>query len=383
MNAETPANTTRKVNLLIVVAGLGIGGAEMVIQHLVRTLDRTRFDVKVCCIKTLGTIGEQLASDGFDVFAISDPNAKRVDYFTFAKLLKVIRKHKIDILHSHSRDALADAAVCRLLTPRVKLVHTFHFGNYPNLSRRLMRFERIFSKLATRLIAVGEVQRQQLKSVHGFPDHRIGRVWNGVARHSSNDGRAFRARLAIGNKVLVGTIATLIEQKGLRDLLAVAKKLRDDSDKFAFVVVGEGHMRTELEAMCRDLGLEDTVIFAGWVPGAADVALPAFDIFFQPSLWEAMSIAILEAMAAAKPVVATTVGENPHVITDGVDGLLVSPGDVDLMAHALRKLIDDPALRARLGHSAVEKVAHQFTVEHMTRAYESIYLDVLSRARSS
>ena len=66
------------------------------------------------------------------------------------------------------------------------------------------------------------------------------------------------------------------------------------------------------------------VVLAGWVPSAADVAVPAFDVFFQPSLWEAMSVAVLEAMAAGKPVVVTRVGENPHVIEDGVDGLLVT-----------------------------------------------------------
>jgi glycosyltransferase involved in cell wall biosynthesis len=117
------------------------------------------------------------------------------------------------------------------------------------------------------------------------------------------------------------------------------------------------------------------------VPSAAEVAVPTFDIFFQPSLWEAMSVAVLEAMAAGKPVVATRVGENPHIIDDGVDGMLANTGDIEGMAGALGRLIDSPDLRRRLGEAGAAKVARQFTVAHMSQGYEQMYLDVMGRAR--
>lgn len=366
----------RKANLLIVLAGLGIGGAEVVVQRLVQAIDRKRFNVMVCCVKALGVIGEKMEREGLDIVALPDPNNPKVDYFTFAKLLKVIRAKKIDILHTHTTDALADAAVCKLLMPRLKLIHTFHFGNYPHIPRPLFWMERIFSKMANRLIAVGEVQRQQLRSTYGFPDRRIGRVWNGVASRRTNDGAAFRTHLNAGERIVIGTIATLIEQKGLRDFLSVAGQFRDD-DNVLFVVVGEGRLRAELEALREQLGLDAKVVFCGWVENAAEVALPAFDIFFQSSLWEAMSIAILEAMASSKPIVATSVGENPYIIVDGVDGFLVEARDTRGMGTALRKLVEDPELRAAFGLAGAKKVAQQFTVEHMTRAYESIYLEEL------
>jgi glycosyltransferase involved in cell wall biosynthesis len=119
------------------------------------------------------------------------------------------------------------------------------------------------------------------------------------------------------------------------------------------------------------------VELTGWVTHAADVALPAFDVFFQPSRWEAMSVVILEAMAAAKAVVATRVGENVHIIDDGRDGLLVNVQDIDGMASALTRVIADGGLRARLGDAARRKIEQQFTVGHMTRAYEDAYLDVV------
>jgi len=160
-------------------------------------------------------------------------------------------------------------------------------------------------------------------------------------------------------------------------LLDVARRVLDAGYKAQFVVVGEGHLRGELEAKRRRLGLEDDVVFTGWVTNAADLVLPTLDMFFQPSLWEAMSVVVLEAMAAGKPVVVTRVGENSHIVQDGVNGLLVDPSDVDGMATAIGRLIDDASLRIGLGREARATVEQRFTVEHMTRAYEEVYLDML------
>ncbi len=147
----------------------------------------------------------------------------------------------------------------------------------------------------------------------------------------------------------------------------------DAGHNVKFVIAGEGVLRRELEQLRHDLGLDDTVVLLGWVTNAADLVLPQLDIFFQPSLWEAMSVVILEAMANRKPVVATRVGENPRVIEDGVDGLLVNARDIDGMAAALGRLIADAGLRRRLGAAARRKVEQQLTVTHMTRAYEVVY----------
>lgn len=372
-------DSERKINLLFVVAGLGIGGAEVVIQELVRAIDGRRFNVAVCCIKVIGIIGEQLAKEGFDVVVLSDQSSRKVDYLTFLKLRQVIREREIEVVHTHTTDGLADAAVCKILHPRLKLVHTFHFGNYPHQKRRLMWMERLFSRVATRLIAVGEVQRKQLRSVYGFSERRIERVWNGVVAKPRSDGSAFRKRIGAERHIVIGTIATLIEQKGLHDFLAAAREFQGESDRIRFVIVGEGRLRSELEAARSELGLDRMVVLSGWVPNAAEVALPAFDIFLQSSLWEAMSIAILEAMAAEKAIVATAVGENPYILDHDVDGLLVEPRSPQSIAAALRRLIGDAELRARLGAAAAEKIAQRFTVEHMTRKYEDIYAQILRR----
>lgn len=364
----------RKRNVLIVASHLWIGGAESVIQHLAEGIDRNRFTLTVCCLKQRGSLGDELLRRGVDVvsFAEDTPHG-RIDYLTFLKLRKLIRARAIEIVHTHTTHGLFDATLCSLLMPTVKVLHTFHFGNYPHAQRRILWMERICSRMADRLFAVGEVQRKQIQAVYGLRDHQIGTIYNGVPVGKYHGDQAFRHKVGGEHAVIIGTIATLITQKGLTYLLDVAKEIQASGRKAVFVIVGEGHLRAELEAKRDQLGLQDTVVFTGWVKNAADVALPAFDIFFQPSLWEAMSMVVLEAMAAGKPVVATRVGENGHILENGVDGLLVDAKDIAGMAAALERLIDDAALRMRLGQMARNKAQERFTIGHMVKAYQDVY----------
>jgi len=363
-----------KINLLILVAALGIGGAEVVVQRLVQTLDRRRFNVTIGCIKGSGPIAMELARQGTDVVVLSKGDTRKNGYLSFIRLLRLVRDKRIHVVHTHTTDSLVDAALCKLFAPKLKLIHTFHFGNYPHRPWQTLLMERISSRLANRLVAVGEAQRQQLISVYRFRDSAIQRVWNGVVCKPTRSGDAFRRSIGASGKILIGTTATLTEQKGLFDFLAVARLLVQETDNLRFVIVGDGNLRGPLEAARRDLGLEESVVLAGWIKDASDVALPSFDIFFQPSLWEAMSISLLEAMAAGKATVATRVGETPYIIDDGVDGLLVQPRDVNGMAAVLRRLIDDSELRNRLGRAAANKARQRLTVGEMTRAYEQLYL---------
>lgn len=368
---------SHKTNLLIVAAGLGIGGAEVVIQHLAQAIDRNRFSLTICCIRSLGPIGEKLVADGVDVVVLADPNKPKHGLTAFLKLLRIIRTKRIDIVHTHTTDALFDAALCRLLHRHVRLLHTFHFGNYPHRGGSHIFLERVGARLADRLVAVGDVQRSQIIATYGFEPKDVLRVWNGVALAAIDSAEQFRRQVGAVDHVVIGVTATMIEQKGLFDFLDVASRFRDRADQVRFVIVGDGRLRPRLEHRRRELRLEETVVFTGWMLHANVLALPAFDIFFQPSLWEAMSIALLEAMACAKPVVTTRVGETPHIIEDGVDGLLVDPGDVEEMAMRIQRLVDEPAYRKRLGNAAQAKVRRQFTIERMASAYEEIYAGVL------
>jgi glycosyltransferase involved in cell wall biosynthesis len=178
-----------------------------------------------------------------------------------------------------------------------------------------------------------------------------------------------------GERLLVGTVAKFIEQKGLDHLLLVARKCLDAGHRMHFVIVGGGPLRESMDRRRRELGLDDAVTITGWIPNAATHAIPAFDVFFQPSRWEAMSIAILEAMASGKAIVATRVGDNAHALADEATGLLVDVGDIDGMVAALARM-NDLGLRERLGMAARQEFEKRFTLELMIRNYERVYREL-------
>ena len=374
---ESLRSDRRRIRVMLAIDGLGLGGAEMVVRDLARFLDRDRFDVCICCTRGLGgSIGEELLRDGFDVFVLPGLRADRVDYLTTLKFRRTVKDRGVDIVHTHALSSLLDASLCRLTMPRLKVVHTFHFGNYPHDSWRYHIMEGLVARAVDKLIAVGWEQRRRIQAAYRLSDSGIGMIWNGVTLAPPPTAVPFRTQIGTGDRLLVGTIAKLIEQKGLDDLITVARRCRDAGHRMQFVIVGDGPLRGALEQRRRELALDDTVVIAGWIPNAAAQALPAFDVFFQPSRWEAMSIAILEAMSRGKAVVATRVGDNAHVLEDGVSGLLVDTGDISSMVAALGRLRDSQ-LRRKLGEAALTTFEHKFRVENMIRSYENVYRNLV------
>lgn len=258
-------------------------------------------------------------------------------------------------------------------------MHTFHRGNYPNYVKRYMLMEKLFCRAPERLVAVGIEQRESIRKTYGIAPDRIVTILNGVELTEPSVEQAWQERLGYMRRPVIGTICTLIEQKGITYLLETASRLRQQGSDAVFVIVGDGPLRGELEEKCRQLGLDDHVFFAGWKPNAASTMLPLFDVFFQPSLWEAMSMVVLEAMAACKPVVVTNVGDNCHVVENEMTGLVVPPKDIDAMARALDKLIDSKELRDRFGEAGRRRFEQHYTARAMAQRYEELYTDILSQ----
>lgn len=366
-----------KRNILIVGSVLSGGGAERVIANIARHIDQDRFNLTICHLKRIGEIGEELTSGGFHVVGVSPSGNPATRYLSFLKLRKIVTDNHIELIHSHDTHALVDSALVRATLPRVKMVHTFHFGNYPYEVKRYMLLEKTFSRLANRLVAVGIEQCKALREAYGIRPDRIVVLHNGVEWSGAKPDVEWSDRLARAGMPVIGAISTFIEQKGLTFLLDVAHRMKQQGTDAVFVVVGDGPLRGELEEKCRRLGLADRVHFAGWKRNAAVTMLPLFDIFLQTSLWEAMSLAVLEAMAAARPVVATDVGDNRHVIVDGETGHVVPAKDVEAMVSALTPLVESGERRQQFGEAGRKRYTMLYTARTMAARYEELYSEVL------
>ncbi len=149
-----------RIRVMLAIDGLGLGGAEMVVRDLVRCVDREAFDVCVCCTKTLGgAVGDELLSQGYDVFVLPGREGGGVDYWTSLKLRRAVRDRGVDIVHTHSVATIFDGSACKLTMLRLKVLHTFHFGNYPYSQWRPHVMEGLCTRIVDKVIAVGWEQR--------------------------------------------------------------------------------------------------------------------------------------------------------------------------------------------------------------------------------
>jgi glycosyltransferase involved in cell wall biosynthesis len=375
--AQSNIEPLRRTRLLIVNSTLHIGGAEQVAAWLAAHVNRDAFDPHACYLKESGHIAEQMLREGVNLGPIPGLLPGRRDYLTFVKLRRLVRQLGVRIIHTHDLHGMFDGAACRLTTPGLRFVHTFHFGNYPHRTWRHKLMEKALWRIADALVAVGHNQMAAIRELYGIPADRIRVIWNGV--HEVAAGTEIQdddGCIPMGVPV-IASISTLIPQKGLEHLLDAAQLLKASGEPFVLLIAGDGFLRDDLVSRANSLGLTSCVKFLGWVPQASTRLLPRCDIFVQSSLWEATSVVVLEAMAAAKPIVVTSVGDNSRVVIDRHTGLIVPPANPEALAKGLLLLLRESNLRQRLAQGARERFERNFTLQHMTSAYEGLYREVV------
>jgi glycosyltransferase involved in cell wall biosynthesis len=171
---------------------------------------------------------------------------------------------------------------------------------------------------------------------------------------------------------MVLTVARLEEQKGLEHLVEAAALIPD----VVFVIAGEGSRRAPLEARAQALGVHDRLVFLGYRQDVPDL-LACCTVFVLPSLFEGLPLAVLEAMGAGRPVVATRIGGTDEIITDGYTGLLVPPRDSVALARAIRRVLSDTDLARRLGKAGQRRALYEFSAERMAAQVTHIYDELL------
>ena len=367
---------------MIVNSTLHIGGAEQVAACLAENIRSKEFAVTACYLKEAGINAERMKRAGVDLVPIPGLVPGKRDYLSFLKLRRLVKQRRIEVIHTHDIHGLIDGSACRLTTPSVKHVHTWHFGNYPHRTAHHQRIEKTLWRVPDALIAVGHEQARSIRDLYGIPDSRLRVLWNGV--DDPRERRASPERLeGLPTDVpIIASISTMIAQKGLEHLLDAAALLMGSGEKFLLLVAGGGVLLDPLQQQAERLGLGNHVRFLGWVPQASDRVLPVADIFVQSSLWEAMSIVVLEAMAAEKAMVVTSVGENPHVVLHEETGIVVPPANASALADGLRRLLRDREMRQSMARAARRRYEQSFTVGHMIDAHEKLYVELARGARA-
>jgi glycosyltransferase involved in cell wall biosynthesis len=371
---------TGKKKVLWVIKGLGLGGAEKLLVQALPYLDRERFDYEAAYfLPWKNALVQDLEKAGVPVFCLDQ--RRPFDPRGLYRLARLIRQRRPDVVHAHLPYAGIMGRLATRLAPVPAMVYTEHnlFERYHRLTALVHRWTYSWSDAT---ICVSEAVQQSAEAkakVKGKT--RLQTIRNGVDWHdilaARHDPAETRAELAVppADKVVVH-VASFTPKKRHEDLLHAARLLLDEQPDVTFLLVGDGPLRTEMEARARELGVEHKVRFLGHRLDAVRI-MAAGDLFVLPSLYEGLPISLLEAMAVGRPAVATRVGAIPEVVTEGVNGLLVEPCDPPLLAASMRQVLNDPVMQERFSRNAVQRVTAEFGIDVMVRSVERLYEDVL------
>jgi glycosyltransferase involved in cell wall biosynthesis len=368
------------LRVLHIIASLGIGGAERLVLSAARGLPRDRFDQAICCLAERGARAAEAEAAGVPVYSIdSFPGIRHP--LAFARLVRILRRVRPAIVHTHLQSANLYGRLAARLVGVPVVVSTEH-NVYRDKPRRYVVVERLLARKTDAIVAVSAEVQRFLSHQLRLPPSAIRVVHNGVALEESSAAGAaeVRARLTVGaGGIRLATVASLTPKKGHDVLLRALARLKRDGIDCAAAFAGEGGERRRLEAAIARLDLGDRVHLLGAVVNVADV-LAAIDVFVLPSRVEGLPLALLEAMAAGKPVVATAVGGVPEVIEPGVNGLLVPPDDDAALAGAIATLARSPDLRARYGGAAAVTIERGgFTEAAYLASLSNLYGELLDR----
>jgi glycosyltransferase involved in cell wall biosynthesis len=368
-----------KKRILQIIHGLHIGGAENVVVSLARNIDRSQFDIQILCVKETGVMGDRLIGEGVEVTTL--PSSKK-NLGKLQQIKKAIKNYNPDIVHTHGTSALLATGPVYAYSRLPTWLHTFHFGNYPHIPKKYLYGEMLLTRFADRLVAVSESQRNSvIKYLHVSKD-KTTTVFNGVEEnpfHKDSEVRdSIRSEFGFSEEdIVIGCIAVLSEQKGVTYLLDAVKNVVDAVPRAKFLIVGGGRLQDQLVEQSKKLAIDDVVTFTGWRPDALKI-FTGFDIFVQPSLWEGLSMVLLEAMSSELPVLVTDVADNSKILSHGDNGLIISPKDTPAIEQGLISLCADQEQAMLMAKRAYSLYLDNFTVDAMVRRYERIYLDLIN-----
>lgn len=358
-------------NVMQVTWSLVAGGAEMYALTIASGLDAQGFRSLLCALDKGGALEPEIRQRGLPCFIMHrrDPG---IDLKLMWRMYRLFRRHQVDVVQTHHFNQLFYSVLgARLAGARV--IHTEHsIEAYKR--RRLRMVLKLLALFCDKVIAIGDDGARVLLEQVGIPERKLEIIRIGVDPQSFvAPGNEARRALGLDEDDRVAVIiARLYPEKNHRLLLAAFADVAARLGKARLLIAGDGIEREAIEAEIHRLGLADRVRMLGVRRDVARI-LAAADVFVLSSDREGLPIAVLEAMAAAKPVIATAVGDLPSVVGDGVTGRIVAPGDRAALAEAMIELLDDRARAAEMGAKAAQAARERYSVGAMLGKYLKLF----------
>lgn len=365
----------RPTRALFVVPDLGVGGAERHVTTLLPRMDRARFTPSVVCIGEEGNLFPALPGAGIEARALY--LGKRQAARALRELVSITRRARPDVVLVRGYNA---ETLGRIAARVAGVEHTIVWVHdiMPHGGVRTI-LDRALTNWTSSYFGVAEAQRHYLVDELGYPDDKIRIIHNGVdpALFEVNSDRRVLAEFGFAEPdPVVGILGSLLPVKDHATFLRAARIVIDEMPGVRFLVIGDGPTRPELVALSSELRITANVHFAGT---RSDVArlLGAIDVFALTSTTECFPMALLEAMACARPAVCTAVGGIPEMVNDGETGYLVPPKDPRQLAARLLSVLSDPPTAHRMGRAARHRVEAEFDLDRSVAAAQLAIEDVV------
>lgn len=375
--------------VLYLVDALNVGGAQELLVQLARHT-APQFRTVVCSLQNDQAMAARLTAAGAEVVVLGlrRPSILRPGQFlrsvvgAIRDILRLCARVKPDIIHCHLADATLLGVAASLFLPGAKVFITKHtpvlapdrsWLDFRQPLRRAVLW--LVYRRARAIIAVSQETREALLDCYGLPPDRVVTIANGVPIPVPDPARALACRAAFHlspQDVLVLNVGRLVPVKGQIHLIDAMARLSGAPRRFVLLLAGEGPCREELARGIAANGLEERVRLLGDRDDVPQLNAAA-DIVAFASLSEGTSLAVIEAMAAAKPIVATAVGGNCELLENGTSALLVPPADPAALAEALAALARDAPLANRLGQAARTKAVAGYSIERVVESYVAVW----------
>lgn len=371
--------TATPLPVLFVITSMPVGGAETLLVNLIRRMDRSRFAPELCCLKSLGPLGEELSRE---IPIFSGLLASKWDIRVLGRLTNLMReRHTAAVVTVGAGDKMfwGRLAAWRAGVPVV--LSAIHSTGWPDAIGQL---NRMLTPLTDAFIGVAAPHGQYLVEEEGFPPAKVRVISNGVDTerfHPRVDGAGIRRELGLtATTPVAGIVAALRPEKNHSLLIEAMSLVRNSVADAQLLIVGDGPERGRLEQLARARGIAGAVRFLGTRSDIPQL-LAAMDVFVLTSHMEANPVSILEAMATGKPVVAPRVGSIPDSVHDGETGFLAAPGNAEDVAAKLVDLFLHPDRSAAMGRAGRALVEDHWSLDVMVEGYQDLIDEIHAQKR--
>lgn len=373
-----------KIRILLMIDDASLGGGQMHVILLAKYLSQSKFEVSIVT-ESQGWLVDAANALKIPLYQINISN--KLTWQAFKDVQKLLTENHFDIIHTHGGTAgFWGRVLSRIFSKSSKIIHTYHGLHYlknTNLKSKIFRIiDQILLSITDQIICVCHADYISGLTAKVVSSNSSTIIYNGIEidkfteiLDKEKDQRIFNID---NEKFIFGNVARLHQQKGHQILLQAFAKIVKSHINAHLLIIGDGELKEELISLTASLEISDKVNFLGTRSDICEF-LAAIDVFVLPSLWEGQPIALLEALAMAKPCIASAVNGIPEIINHGLNGYLVNPNDIDSLYQAMVLLMSDQKLCQQLSNQSKITISDKFSAQNMANETATVYDKILNK----